>query len=317
MYHSLAKVGSDPWGLSVTPAHFAEQLEVLQNDAHPIRLQELSQAHQAGHIPQRAVVITFDDGYANNLHQAKPLLERYNIPATIFVTTGYLGKDREFWWDELDRILLQPGTLPEILELKIRGCNYRWDLGGASCYRADEWQTHRQYRAWEGGRGSRQEIYYSLWQHLLPVPENERRDVLDEIAAWSKTERTTRPTHRSLLPEEIGALEQGELIEIGAHTVTHPFLSTHSILYQKDEILQSKAYLEELLNHPIMTFSYPHGDYTTETLTLLKEAPFNCACTVEATTVWRQTDSYQLPRFQVQDWNGDEFAKKLAGWFRS
>jgi peptidoglycan/xylan/chitin deacetylase (PgdA/CDA1 family) len=316
MYHGVAEVGSDPWGLSVTPAHFAEQLEVLQNYAQPIRLQELIRAHHEGNIPWRAVVITFDDGYANNLHHAKPLLEHYNIPATVFVTTGHIGNDREFWWDELDRLLLQPGTLPGILRLKINGRDYKWELGQA-CYGTEEWQHHRQRRAWEGLPGSRYELYYSLWQRLLPLPESERRGILDEIAIWSKAEQMARSTHRSLFPAEVLTLAREDLIEIGAHTVTHPFLSAHPLSCQQIEILRSKAYLEELLGHSITSFSYPHGDYTVETIALIREAGFTCACTVEAKIAWQQSDCYQLPRFQVYNWNGDKFAKQFLRWFHT
>jgi peptidoglycan/xylan/chitin deacetylase (PgdA/CDA1 family) len=80
------------------------------------------------------VVITFDDGYADNLHNAKPLLERYDIPATVFVTTGHIGHEREFWGDELDRLLLQPSTLPELLGLSINGSPYQWELGEVAHY---------------------------------------------------------------------------------------------------------------------------------------------------------------------------------------
>ena len=52
-------------------------------------------------------MVTFDDGYADNLWNAKPLLERYDVPAAVFVTTGYAGQDREFWWDELETLLLE------------------------------------------------------------------------------------------------------------------------------------------------------------------------------------------------------------------
>lgn len=112
MYHRVADVDVDPWALSVSPQHFDEQLEVLKSHYHPLSLQQLVQAHKQHNIPKRAVAITFDDGYADNLLQAKPILERHNIPATVFVITGTLGNSDEFWWDALERLLLQPGACP-------------------------------------------------------------------------------------------------------------------------------------------------------------------------------------------------------------
>lgn len=104
----------------MTPHHFGEHLEVLRKYGQPIRLQQLTQAHRDGNIPHHAVVVTFDDGYANNLNNAIPLLERYHIPATVFIATGQSGRKREFWWDELDRLLLQPGILPETFCMSIK-----------------------------------------------------------------------------------------------------------------------------------------------------------------------------------------------------
>src|SRR5262249_15981713 len=98
MYHGVAEVGSDAWSLFVTPQHFAEDLEVLRKHGRPMRLRRLAQAFGNVSLASRSVVVTFDDGYANNLHNARPLLERYDIPATVFLTTGYLGREYEFWW---------------------------------------------------------------------------------------------------------------------------------------------------------------------------------------------------------------------------
>lgn len=96
LYHRIAELGSDPWALSVSPRHFAEHLEVLQKLGITVRLQQLNQTLQSGKRPQRQVVITFDDGYADNLYLGKPLLESYEIPATIFLATGYMVQKREF-----------------------------------------------------------------------------------------------------------------------------------------------------------------------------------------------------------------------------
>src|SRR5262245_22040769 len=101
MYHRVAEPPMDPWYLSVSPRHFAEQLDVLRQHARLLRVDQLSRALRDGDVPDRSVVVTFDDGYADNLRTAKSLLELYNVPATVFLTTGYIGQDREFWWDEL------------------------------------------------------------------------------------------------------------------------------------------------------------------------------------------------------------------------
>ena len=77
MYHRVAELSSDPWSLAVTPTHFADQLAVLRKYGQPISLQQLVQAHENGRVPHRSIVLTFDDGYADNLLYAKPLLEQF------------------------------------------------------------------------------------------------------------------------------------------------------------------------------------------------------------------------------------------------
>src|SRR5262249_11986659 len=119
MYHRVTELPNDPYLLAVTPEHFAEQMEEIRRYCVPMRLEELVDELEDGNIPNRGVVVTFDDGYADNLYQAKPLLERYEIPATVFVTAGQVGSRREFWWDELDRLLLQAGTLPSRVLMRL------------------------------------------------------------------------------------------------------------------------------------------------------------------------------------------------------
>ena len=314
MYHRVAETELDPWALCVTPKHFAEHLEVLQKHARPMSLRELAGAHQNGNIPHRAVAITFDDGYADNLYNAKPLLERYKIPATVFVTSGYLEQNREFWWDELEQVLLKPGRLPEKLSLDINGSTHQWELGAAVNYSEDDCRRDGDRQADRAEPGSRMFFYYSVWQKLQPMPADERLKVLDEILTWAGTEAVERSTHRSLVPEEVRTLGEGEIVEIGAHTVTHPFLPAHSGTFQRDQIQQSKAYLDELLGYPVTSFAYPFGNYTAETVPLVREAGFTCACSCVEETVWRHDDCFQLPRFEVQNWNGEEFAKRLWRW---
>lgn len=318
LYHRVAEVGSDPWSLCVTPQHFAEHLEVLRKHTRPMRLQQLTQDLQNRKRLHPSVVITFDDGYADNLHNAKPLLERYDIPATVFVTGGYIGQEREFWWDEMDRLLLQPGTLPEALCLSVNGSTYQWELGESAYYSEDAYQRHRCWSALGKDNPSpRHSLYCSLYQLLRPLLADERQKVLDELLVWAGAEPVSRLTHRSLTLAEVSALGQGGLIEVGAHTVTHPFLSALPAASQRDEIQQSKACLEEIVGHPVSSFAYPHGNYTAKTVTFVREAGFTCACSTAADIVWRRTDCFQLPRVVAEDWDGEEFTRQLSRWFHA
>jgi peptidoglycan/xylan/chitin deacetylase (PgdA/CDA1 family) len=282
-------------------------------------LSNLVRRLKGGELARRAVVVTFDDGYADNLHQAKPLLERYDVPATIFVTSGYVQKEREFWWDELDRLLLQPGRLPEMLCLNVRSI-CQWGLGKAAHYSIEDYERYRGWHVEEKHTPTpRHHLYRSLCQLLRPLHEKERRRILDGLLEWAGAESMVRATHRVLSPDEVSQLAEGKLVEVGAHTVTHPILSLLPAAAQRIEIQQGKAFLEDIMGHPVISFSYPYGSrsvYTEETVSIVREAAFACACSNFTGFVGRRTDCYQMPRVLVRDWDGNEFASRMEEWFR-
>jgi peptidoglycan/xylan/chitin deacetylase (PgdA/CDA1 family) len=317
LYHRVVEVGSDPWSLCVSRAHFAEHLEVLRRYNCPMRLQQLGQALRNGTQPRQAVVITFDDGYADNLYHAKPILERYEIPATVFVISGYVGQECEFWWDDLDRLLLQPGTLPTTFHLEVNGRPYQWDLDEAACYSEDAYRSHRRWNYMEKKDPSaRHRLYRSLYHLLRRMREDERRNTLDALQAWAAAKPTARSTHRTLSADEVLRLTDGGLIEVGAHTTTHPVLSTLQAATQRQEIQGSKDHLEQILGCPVLSFAYPYGsrsDYTTETTRIVQGAGFDYACSVFGDAIWRRFDRFQFPRISVGDWDGETFAR-ITRW---
>jgi peptidoglycan/xylan/chitin deacetylase (PgdA/CDA1 family) len=316
MYHRVTEIESDPWELCVSPPHFAEHLQVLQKLGSVVRLQQLNQTLKNNLRPHRQIVITFDDGYTDNLYNAKPLLEQYEIPATIFLTTGYMQQEREFWSDELERILLQPGILPEVLSLNINGTSHQWKLNTAANYSKKSFQGDRQLCVLEQYKlSSRHSLYYSLYQLLYPLRAQERSHLIDQLLLWANKEPELRLTHRMMTLKELSTLEPGNIIEVGAHTVTHPFLATIAPTAQQKEIQENKAQLEEIFGHAIESFAYPHGNYNSETSEIVRQAGFTCACTTSANIVGKNSDRFQLPRFAVGNWDGDEFAKQLSKWF--
>lgn len=312
LYHRVADVRPDPWGLSVSPARFMEHLEVLSRSGFKcLRLRDLVRLLQDGTLPRRAVAITFDDGYADNLYAAKPLLERTDTPATVFVVTGATGRAREFWWDELAGLLLQPDRLPAHLTLAVDDQTRAWELGTAADDAKDRRRGHGHgHQAWTEASIQREAVYRSVWQLMQPLPEDRRQSLLDELAAWAGRPRRARAAHRSMTADEILALAEGDLIDIGAHTVTHPSLPFLPRASQRAEIAQSKARCEALLGRPVTSFSYPHGEYTSDTVALVRETGFACACSTAAAALTRRSDPFRLPRLIVENWDGNEFARR-------
>ncbi len=317
-YHRVAELPSDPQLLCVTPERFSQHLEILRKFGRTMRLQELDHALREGKVPDRTLIVTFDDGYADNLYNAKPLLEHYDVPATVFVTSGYIGKESEFWWDELDRLLLQPITLPKTLCMNINGSPFRWELGEASQYTEDCcWRYHRWNVEVKDNPSSRHGLYRSLCQLLHPLPEEKRREAINELLAWADADLKGRATHRVLSTDEVLQLAEGGLVEVGSHTATHPVLSALPMDVQWEEIRGSKARLEEILGHPIYSFAYPYGtpsDYTEETAALVQKSGFRLACSNFPGVIRRGTDSFQLPRLLVRDWDEAEFTSRLRRW---
>jgi peptidoglycan/xylan/chitin deacetylase (PgdA/CDA1 family) len=114
-------------------------------------------------------------------------------------------------------------------------------------------------------------------------------------------------------------LADDSLFEIGAHTDKHSRLSSLSVDEQRTDIFDSKRKLEATLQRRVSSFSYPFGgrpDYTPETTRTVQETGFDCACSTTANHVHKGADRYQLPRYIVRDWDGDEFARRFKEWWR-
>jgi peptidoglycan/xylan/chitin deacetylase (PgdA/CDA1 family) len=280
VYHSVATVDSDPWDLHVSPENFSDHLEIIRRHYRPIDMQSLASCVVDGRIPARSVAVTFDDGYSNNLTAALPLLERHDVAATVFVTTGFLGSAEEMWWDALDRIMLFSGDMAPTAE--------------------------------------RRNAYFEQWDLLVRLPSDLRRTIIAEMAQENDEYLQARSTHRLLTDEELMALSGGRLIEIGAHTVTHPALAALPSRQQRDEIVASKKDIEERIGKPVHGFAYPYGQsghFTQETVDLVATAGFSYACANMTGHVDRNSDRYRLPRLHVRNWSTDEFAWHLKNIF--
>ena len=321
LYHRVAEADLDPHCLCVTPAHFAQHLEVLREIARPQPLSRFAQALLRSEVPRNSVGVTFDDGYVDNLTHAKPVLDRFEMPATVFVTSGYIGSRKSFLWDELPRLLFLPRTLPEELVLPVGDATRHWNLKGASYSNDAQAKCQRRWRMDQPDPGPRARVFRELHALLRPVPEETQRQALEHLSRWAGIALESPGLGRRVMTEqEIRELTADGLVDVGAHTVTHPQLSALPLPAQADEVVGSRARLEAITGRPVESFAYPFGarcDYTEETVELVRRSNFACSCSNFEGLVKATTDRYQIPRFHVVDCDGRNFRRMLEGWLSS
>jgi peptidoglycan/xylan/chitin deacetylase (PgdA/CDA1 family) len=286
-YHRVADVRTDPWQLCVKPQHFAEQLAVLHDVADIVPLRHLQSRLESGTSSRPGVAITFDDGYADNLHAALPLLERFEAPATVFVCTGTIGR-RQFWWDRLATIVLEADPLPPHLDIDKIGLR-RTGL------------TPRD----------RDSLHVTLWRALRQLDEDHREGILEWLAEWAGKSSGDGNEARPMTTDELRTFAASPLIEIGAHSVTHRSFSALPEQVQLAEIEQSGRACERMTGLRPESFAYPFGDMAPATAEMVRQAGFARACSQRPDLVWCDSDPYRLPRIGAFDQGTDSFIRKL------
>jgi peptidoglycan/xylan/chitin deacetylase (PgdA/CDA1 family) len=297
MYHRVVDLAADPLRLSVTPARFEEQIDYIRRSCTPLRLSELAAAMQQRRLPRRAVAVTFDDGYIDNLNEAVPVLQARRVPATIFAVSSKIDTLQELWWDELERILLCTPQLPAQLDLEICGQPYAWPTSTSE---------------------DRQHVYREAHRLLKPLNIEERHKTLDKLRAWAGLSETGRPGYRIMNSSELQEAVRSGVIDIGGHTVNHPRLASLPLDAQRGEIVESRQQLTQILGQAPTMFAYPYGtrqDFSPETAGLVREAGFNLAVTTVHGSVEAGDDLFQLRRMGVHDWALSEFTSRFERAF--
>jgi peptidoglycan/xylan/chitin deacetylase (PgdA/CDA1 family) len=310
LYHRIADDGHDPQLMRVRSEHFAAHLSVIRSTCQPIGLPDLLRGIRRGRLPRRAVAITFDDGYVDNLSHALPLLRRGAIPATVFVSTGSIGGT--FWWDEVERLVLRSRT-PSTLSLRLHGTDRSWSFVG-------DGSDGRDAAPWDVTKPAsmeRQKAYMEICTGLRGLPEEERSEVMRMLSTWAES-RTPAPDPRGMTADEIVRLAGSGLVDIGGHGVTHTSFTAMSLEDQRAEARMCGSRLRDIIGRPVEHFAFPFGtgaDVSSDSQAAVRDAGFRSACVNIAGVAWVGTDQYRIPRLLIRDWTGAEFASRLDRWF--
>ncbi len=290
-YHRVNESPDDPFDLCVRPDRFAEQLEALARRARLVPLDEVGQPARGA----RAVV-TFDDGYADNLVRALPVAEELGVPFTVYVTTGAIGSPTGFWWDRLGRLVRHgapgPVTVPlkigtEVLEVRI------------------------------GDRRRAAATIAEVRQRLLPLPVEEIDRVLQTLGNELGTHTSAPVDARPLDHAELARLARHPLVTIGAHTTDHRRLRGLPFEEQVDTISASRQRLEEELGTEVRHFAYPFGgpdSFDEASVSAVGQCGFQTAVTTRPGSLGRHPAPLTLRRRLVMDWSGPRFSAQMLRW---
>ena len=269
-----------------TVQQFEARMRWVASTYNVLPLLDAVRALHDNRLPPRALCITFDDGYADNHDLALPVLRKLGVPATFFVTTGYLEGACMFNDAVIEAVRAAPGPT---LDLR--------DLGfGLAAVGTD------QERGQTVGR--------ILAQLKYELPR-QRHEIALAIA---KRAGTAPPNGLMMNAEQVRALHDAGM-EIGAHTVTHPILARISLERAREEMAGSRADLERITGARVRLFAYPNGspgrDYRREHAALAKELGFEAAVTTARGAARPGGDCYQVPRFTPWDRQNWRFGLRL------
>jgi len=298
IYHRVIELPTDPQQLAVKPDNFYSQIKYLKENFNLIHPEEFANILISGKpFPKKTVILTFDDGYADNYLNAVKILESLNASVLFYITTGMLDSTEEIWWDKLENILLNGKNLPPKISLKINSYNYNFN-------------TYSD---------SRVDTYNRLHKLIKYKKQEKRNKILQDLEEQCKSGISSRSSHRFLTSDELKAMAKSPSAVIGAHTDSHTPLSILSYKEQLDDVRKSKEILEEKTEKTIEHFSFPYGikkDYNSDSRRICKELNFKMVCANYYGQVHKWTDRFQLPRILVRDWNIEVFKKHISTFFR-
>lgn len=288
-YHRILRAPDPMLETEPDVAAFCWQMALLADCFNVLPLHEALTALDEGRLPPRAVCITFDDGYRSVHDLALPILQELGLSATVFVTSGYIG-ERNMW---NDRIIEAVQGLPSgQLDLSDVG------LRAYSLYSLDD----------------RKATLQELTEASKYLPPKARVGLIERL----ETLVGDGLAHGLMLrPEMVVNLERNG-IEIGAHTISHPILTSLDDQSARLEIGGGKEELEAITGKPVRMFAYPNGkvdkDFDARHVAMVREAGFSAAFTTAVGAITRDQDRFQLPRSRPWDNTPLTFGLRLLRW---
>jgi peptidoglycan/xylan/chitin deacetylase (PgdA/CDA1 family) len=222
-------------------------------------------------FPPRSTVITFDDGYADNYTHAYPILKKYNVPATIFISTKYINQnDQWFWWDEIEYFF----------EQNKNGARLKNNKGVSP-------KLINRINKLIGTKKNRASAIRTFIHDLYNISKQEKNALINFI----------RQEHKKRLMLSWNQLKSmTSHFEIGSHTVNHSFLNTLSLEELIYEFNHSKLVIKEKIKKPCISVCYPAGFVTEKVIEQAISSGYKSGVTTRTKNNSLNTNVYLLNR---------------------
>jgi peptidoglycan/xylan/chitin deacetylase (PgdA/CDA1 family) len=289
LYHRVDD-RADIHELGVPSALFAEQLDFLTAECTVMALEELLTTPPEA-LPPRPVALTFDDGYVDNLVTAAPLLQERGVPASFFLTSRWIDEPGEYWWDALERILLDTADIPSSLRVEIRGGEEVLSTCAADDRRRAHWRLH---------------------EAMVHASIDERDRLEGVVRAWcSGNPLRVRP----MTGDEIRQLAALPGMTIGAHTVNHLSLPDQRPEIVTAEVARSRVDLARVIGRPVDQFAYPYGAVDRLSAAAVRRS---CRWSVSCNEapLGGSFDAARVPRLDVKRWSAETLAERIERLFQ-
>ena len=269
----------DPELISATTEEFEWQIAHLKRHYHPITFRELESRMRNGESLKNTVIVTFDDGFDDNYYKAYPILRKYEVPATIFIATDYIGGVEPFWFEWLVYVGKNL-ELESVAKLAGIDWNEHWSVSEARC---------------------------SILKHVKKMKNSDRLNFIGQLDSLlgDNVSRGGFAESHPMNWEQVREMSRNG-IEFGSHTKSHPILSSLESNRKIDELVGSKEIIEQETGLPCSTIAYPvggHDQYDPETMEEARKAGYRFGLTyIHGSDNVRRADPFELRRLHVESY---------------
>lgn len=267
-YHKVYPSSGGRQYLGVSKEEFEKHIRFIKDNFEIVSMRDglriLSENNRKGIY----VAINFDDGYMDNYLYAYPILKKYSVPVTLFLTTDFIGKEHIFWWDKVVNIVNSLKT--DSLEIVLGSNKYCFKLNGL-----------RQ----------RDKVAKDINMFLMTKSHDEICRLVEKLEK-KFLRKAIKPCVMLGWDEIIEMSKSG--VHFGAHTKTHRNLCQLNAEEIRKELIDSKREIEERLGTEVLEFAYPFGIFNERVKEIVKDAGFKCARTTLKGVNYRKRDDFLL-----------------------